>query len=429
MAENIYSRGTRVWLEDKHAEEGWIAGEVKSVSRLDDGQKFEIHFVDSERKETTLYATPAEITSISPRLPPLMNPPSQEAPSELATLTHLNEPSVLHALKIRYLQKKIYTYSGIALVAINPFEPLGIYGMDTIEKYMGVGVTKPIKLETGDEEEDNEEGEGEQLEELDPHLFAIAKDAYMAMTQDRKGQTIIVSGESGAGKTETAKYIMRYMAAVNAVNSDGTTSFSTPSPSQITFPSSLVPPSPDASSSQFSLTYKGTSSSFNSPPPSIEQQILATNPILEAFGNAKTARNNNSSRFGKYIQILFDDASSTKADPTTPRFTSTRAGLPSQSPHTQSLTKTKSKSDLTSSHPKHVNKLTPPKITITGARIRTYLLERSRVVFQHGTGGEQNYHIFYQLCAGVASTSLASPSPDFHSQCIAHRRLGLGFRS
>ena len=103
---------------------------------------------------------------------------------------HLNEPSVLHALRERYLQKKIYTYSGIALIAINPFEPLGIYGIETIERYMGVGVTRPVGGKAGEDDE-----EGEQLEELDPHLFAIAKDAYMAMTQDRKGQTIIVSGE------------------------------------------------------------------------------------------------------------------------------------------------------------------------------------------------------------------------------------------
>ncbi|THV04438.1 P-loop containing nucleoside triphosphate hydrolase protein [Dendrothele bispora CBS 962.96] len=421
MAENVYSKGTRVWLEDKDAEEQWAPGEVKSVSTMDAGEKIEICFVGSGGMETTICTSPAEITSNSPHLPPLMNPPNLEAPRELATLTHLNEPSVLHALRERYLQKKIYTYSGIALIAINPFEPLGIYGMETIERYMGVGVTKPVKLVKGvgtdADNEDEDEEEGEQLEELDPHLFAIAKDAYMAMTQDRKGQTIIVSGESGAGKTETAKYIMRYMAAVNAVNADGDAmSLSTPSPSQPNFPprtplspnsphSNSSPSKPAFNSSQLSLTSPSSFGRHSLSRPSIEQQILATNPILEAFGNAKTARNNNSSRFGKYIQILFDDegTSSSLTTAYSPRDSHTYSTQPKTptTPRTPRAPHSKSKTKV------------PPRITITGARIRTYLLERSRVVFQHGTGGEQNYHIFYQLCAGAASTSSSTPmSPE-----------------
>lgn len=101
---------------------------------------------------------------------------------------------------------------------------------------------------------------------MDPHLFAIAQDAHSRMRKDNIGQTIIVSGESGAGKTESAKLIMRFLASVNG--GDG----------------NVKTKSLDESSE-------------------VERQMLATNPILEAFGNAKTARNDNSSRFGKYLQV------------------------------------------------------------------------------------------------------------------------------
>lgn len=150
--------------------------------------------------------------------------------------------------------------------------------------------------------------------EVAPHLFGIAEDAYRCMLREGKNQTIIVSGESGAGKTVSAKYIMRYFATVED------------------------PEKPRARK----LVNGGRSDGMSK----TEEQIIATNPIMEAFGNAKTTRNDNSSRFGKYIEIMFDD----KAD-------------------------------------------------IIGAKIRTYLLERSRLNFQAPT--ERNYHIFYQLCEGL----------------------------
>jgi myosin heavy subunit len=224
---------------------------------------------------------------------------------------------VLQVIGARYAQKKIYTYSGIVLIAVNPFNDVPLYGTDMIQAYAGRG-----------------------RETLEPHLFTIAEETYTAMRHTRRSQTVIISGErcvplgytslvpnsfhSGAGKTESAKYIMRYLASV-------------------------TPASGSIESSDDSTT--------------VERQILATNPILEAFGNAKTMRNDNSSRFGKYIQILFD-----------------------------------------ASH------------TIVGARISTYLLERARISFQQR--GERNYHIFYQLCAGAsvrerASLSLDRPASEF----------------
>ncbi|KAL4064302.1 myosin 5 [Scleroderma citrinum] len=286
MAENIYSKGTRVWFEDK--EQAWISAEVISFTKAND-DTIKLVFVDERGKEIVVNTTVKHIRDGKEGLPPLRNPPLLETADDLATLSHLNEPSVLHTIRNRYAQHSIYTYSGIVLIAVNPFQRVTLYGPEIIQAYSG-----------------------RKRGELEPHLFAIAEDAYTAMAKEGMGQTIIVSGESGAGKTESAKFIMRYIASVNP------------------------PGSTTKSRTKFSLDESSE----------IERQILATNPILESFGNAKTTRNDNSSRFGKYIQILFDG-----------------------------------------------------KPEIVGARIRTYLLERSRIVFQPTT--ERNYHIFYQLCAGA----------------------------
>ncbi|TFK55318.1 hypothetical protein OE88DRAFT_1694770 [Heliocybe sulcata] len=285
MAENVYSKGTRVWFVDK--EQAWVSAEVTSVARNDDAIK--LVFVDERGKESTIDTTVKKIKDGDESLPPLRNPPLLETADDLATLSHLNEPSVLHTIRNRYAQHNIYTYSGIVLIAMNPFQRVSLYGPEIVQAYSG-----------------------RRRGELEPHLFAIAEDAYTAMRREGMGQTIIVSGESGAGKTESAKLIMRYLASVNP------------------------PDSPAKAKTKLTLDEASE----------VERQILATNPILEAFGNAKTTRNDNSSRFGKYIQILFDGQQQ-----------------------------------------------------IVGARIRTYLLERSRLVYQPLT--ERNYHIFYQLCAGV----------------------------
>lgn len=224
------------------------------------------------------------------KLPPLRNPPILEAAEDLTSLSYLNEPAVLHAIKVRYAQLNIYTYSGIVLIATNPFQKVDqLYSQDIIQAYAG-----------------------KRRGELDPHLFAIAEDAYRCMKTDGRNQTIVVSGESGAGKTVSAKYIMRYFASVE-----------------------------EESEHQHRIGTEHKVDLLD-----VERQIMATNPITEAFGNAKTTRNDNSSRFGKYLEILFDKQTS-----------------------------------------------------IIGARVRTYLLERSRLVFQ--PSNERNYHIFYQMLAGM----------------------------
>uniref|UniRef100_H3A979 Unconventional myosin-Vb n=1 Tax=Latimeria chalumnae TaxID=7897 RepID=H3A979_LATCH len=219
------------------------------------------------------------IDSKTSQLPFLRNPDLLVGENDLTSLSYLHEPAVLHNLKVRFLESNhIYTYCGIVLVAINPYEQLPIYGEDVIYAYSG-----------------------QNMGDMDPHIFAVAEEAYKQMARDEKNQSIIVSGESGAGKTVSAKYAMRYFATVG-----------------------------------------GSASETN-----VEDKVLASSPIMEAIGNAKTTRNDNSSRFGKYIQIGFDR-----------------------------------------------------RYHIIGASMRTYLLEKSRVVFQ--AEDERNYHIFYQICASAS---------------------------
>ncbi|CAH8328988.1 unnamed protein product [Eruca vesicaria subsp. sativa] len=201
------------------------------------------------------------------------NPDILDGVDDLMQLSYLNEPSVLYNLNYRYNQDMIYTKAGPVLVAVNPFKEVPLYGNRYIEEYR---------------KKSNES----------PHVYAIADTAIREMIRDEVNQSIIISGESGAGKTETAKIAMQYLAALGGGSG-------------------------------------------------IEYEILKTNPILEAFGNAKTLRNDNSSRFGKLIEIHFSESGK-----------------------------------------------------ISGAQVQTFLLEKSRVV--QCAQGERSYHIFYQLCAGAS---------------------------
>ncbi|XP_050949314.1 unconventional myosin-Vb [Labeo rohita] len=262
----LYSKYTRVWIPDP--DDVWKSAEI--IKDYKEGDK--VLHLKLEDESTLEY-------SIGPKdnpLPFLRNPDILVGENDLTALSYLHEPAVLHNLKVRFLESNhIYTYCGIVLVAINPYEQLQIYGEEVINAYSG-----------------------QNMGDMDPHIFAVAEEAYKQMARDEKNQSIIVSGESGAGKTVSAKYAMRFFATVG-----------------------------------------GSANDTN-----VEEKVLASSPIMEAIGNAKTTRNDNSSRFGKYIQIGFDR-----------------------------------------------------RYHIIGANMRTYLLEKSRVVFQ--AEDERNYHIFYQLCA------------------------------
>eukprot|EP00913_Durusdinium_trenchii_P032551 g30473.t1 len=208
---------------------------------------------------------------------------------DLTQLTHLHEPAVLSSLQNRFDIDKIYTFTGPILIAVNPFKSIpGIYDEEVLSGFIS---TKPSTK---------------------PHVFNTSNASYRGICDRHKSQTVLISGESGAGKTETTKHVMKFLAL--AGSSDG----------QVT---------------------------------NVEKQVLESNPLLEAFGNARTLRNDNSSRFGKFIELQFR-------------------------PGTDSGVKGA------------VQGMSGESLRLCGARIRHYLLEKVRVCEQQE--GERNYHIFYE---------------------------------
>ncbi|XP_049407096.1 myosin-6-like isoform X4 [Solanum stenotomum] len=253
--------GSHVWVEDP--EVAWLDGVVVEIN----GEEITVD-CNSEKTVT------ANLSNVYAR--------DTDAPScgvdDMTKLSYLHEPGVLQNLRSRYDMNEIYTYTGSILIAVNPFKRLPhLYAKSVMEQYKGVA-----------------------LGELPPHPFAVADSAYRQMIHEGISQSILVSGESGAGKTESTKMLMQYLA------------------------------------------YMGGRAAAEGR--SVEQQVLESNPVLEAFGNAKTVRNNNSSRFGKFVELQFDKRG-----------------------------------------------------RISGAAIKTYLLERSRVC--QVSDPERNYHCFYLLCA------------------------------
>ncbi|XP_053183891.1 myosin-10 isoform X1 [Scomber japonicus] len=223
-----------------------------------------------------------------------MNPPRFSKVEDMADLTCLNEASVLHNLRERYFSGLIYTYSGLFCVVVNPYKNLPIYTESIVEMYRG-----------------------KKRHEMPPHIYAISEAAYRSMLQDREDQAILCTGESGAGKTENTKKVIQYLAHV-------------------------------ASSHKVSTLGRNKDALQGE----LERQLLQANPILEAFGNAKTVKNDNSSRFGKFIRINFDVAG-----------------------------------------------------YIVGANIETYLLEKSRATRQ--AKDERTFHIFYQMLCGASEDTRA----------------------
>ncbi|XP_069604510.1 myosin-1B [Ranitomeya imitator] len=212
------------------------------------------------------------------------NPPKYDKIEDMAMMTHLNEASVLYNLKERYAAWMIYTYSGLFCVTVNPYKWLPVYDPKVVAGYRG-----------------------KKRMEAPPHIFSISDNAYQFMLTDRENQSVLITGESGAGKTVNTKRVIQYFATVAAIGDGG-------------------------KKKEPTNQMKGT----------LEDQIIQANPLLEAFGNAKTVRNDNSSRFGKFIRIHFGTTGK-----------------------------------------------------LASADIETYLLEKSRVTFQ--LSAERSYHIFYQI--------------------------------
>jgi myosin heavy chain 6/7 len=277
-----YSAKKNVWIPD--VEEGYVGGEIVT-------KKGDVCIVKVGDKEV----------SVKKDLVTEMNPPKYEKTEDMSNLTFLNDASVLHNLRSRYGAMLIYTYSGLFCVVINPYKRLPIYTESVARMYMGKRRT-----------------------EMPPHLFAVSDEAYRNMLQNRENQSMLITGESGAGKTENTKKVIAYFASVGASQKE-------------------------AKSGEKIVT--------------LEDQIVQTNPVLEAFGNAKTVRNNNSSRFGKFIRIHFN-----------------RQGR------------------------------------LASCDIEHYLLEKSRVIRQ--APGERCYHIFYQIFSGAfpdlkGKLQLTKPLKDY----------------
>uniref|UniRef100_A0A673AH48 Myosin IXAb n=1 Tax=Sphaeramia orbicularis TaxID=375764 RepID=A0A673AH48_9TELE len=208
----------------------------------------------------------------------LPQPAGTDPPADLCALPELTERALLDSLRSRFRQEKIYTYVGSILIVVNPFQFLPIYNPKYVKLY-----------------------DNHTLGKLEPHIYAVADVAYHAMLQRRRNQCIVISGESGSGKTQSTNFLIHHLTA---------------------------------------LSQKGFASG-------VEQTILGAGPVLEAFGNAKTAHNNNSSRFGKFIQVNYQESG-----------------------------------------------------TVRGAYVEKYLLEKSRLVYQEHN--ERNYHVFYYLLAGAS---------------------------
>ncbi|XP_051990954.1 unconventional myosin-X-like [Xyrauchen texanus] len=300
--DNFFTEGCRVWL---WVEDHYVPSTVDSCSggvvvfNTDYGQVY-TYKQNAVSRQRVYPMHNSSITGVE----------------DMATLQDLHDGAILHNLHLRYTQKSIYTYIGSILAAVNPYQCLSeLYDVTAVKRYSR-----------------------HHLGEIPPHIYAIANECYRSLWKRSNNQCVLISGESGAGKTESTKLILRFLSAM----------------------------------SQQSVELSATKAASSH----VEEAILESSPIMEAFGNAKTVHNNNSSRFGKFIQLNFSQ---------------------------------------------HGN--------IQGGKITDYLLEKNRVVRQNP--GERNYHIFYALLAGTNAeqreTFSLSPPENFHylgqSGCVKDKAI------
>ncbi|KAM9719862.1 LOW QUALITY PROTEIN: unconventional myosin-X [Menidia menidia] len=266
--DNFFTEGDRVWLweEDQHL--------PSTVTSCQGGV---VAFTTDYGQVFSLLQSALSWQRVQPM--------AAGAVENMAALQDLHDGAIMHNLFLRYQQKHVYTYIGSILVALNPYQRLpGVYGRAAVERYGR-----------------------HRLGEMPPHIYAVANECYRALWRAPRDQCVLISGESGAGKTESTKLILGFLSAV----------------------------------SQSCLQASGQTAR-------VEQALLESSPIMEAFGNARTVHNNNSSRFGKFVQLHFSQRGN-----------------------------------------------------IQGGRITDYLLEKNRVVRQNP--GERNYHVFYAVLAGASS--------------------------
>eukprot|EP00929_Paragymnodinium_shiwhaense_P105637 TRINITY_DN7068_c0_g1_i2.p1 TRINITY_DN7068_c0_g1~~TRINITY_DN7068_c0_g1_i2.p1 ORF type:complete len:1448 (+),score=294.80 TRINITY_DN7068_c0_g1_i2:122-4465(+) len=308
--------GTCIWISCK--EEVWRPAKVLAETGHDkNGQEGVFVQIDGSR-ERTLLPFARRLSSKAGPEALHWHPGNQELLSsagalrydDLSHLPVLHEAAILQALQTRFMHGIVYTRTGPMLLAVNPF------------RYMPELYSEERLRAVADLPPDQDEPRGA------PHIFDVARAAYLEVCRKAKPQTVLVSGESGAGKTETSKFVMRFL-ALAGVQSHEETSMS-----------------------------------------AVEKRVLESNPLLEALGNARTLRNDNSSRFGKFIELQFGTSSSGRT----------------------------------------VEGGDPPRLV--GARLHTYLLEKVRITAQQR--GERSYHIFYQAFAAAAGNNEGETSPTNH---------------
>jgi len=295
--------GTPIWCYEASGDDPWILSEI--VDRTSDSVSLKHVAGDSA---DVVFSRPlissgeqgAKYEGVELANAPLSESDIAEGvDNDMISLQHLHEPAILHAVSDRYFRGEIYTWTGPVLIAVNPFQRLPLYTKEILESYRQEGLFRSQNL--GDSS----------AKPLGPHVYSIADRSYrQMMSEQRKSQSILISGESGAGKTETTKIVMLYLTTLGSAHTEEAGG--------------------EASDGKLSIM----------------ERVLQSNPILEAFGNAKTLRNDNSSRFGKFIELGFN-----------------RAGI------------------------------------LQGAKVQTYLLEKVRIGYH--ASGERNYHIFYQLLRGA----------------------------
>ncbi|CEG42859.1 myosin-like protein [Plasmopara halstedii] len=293
-------KGVSVWLRDLELDEWQRATVVKLGEPRDGDKQREVTLRLTEgpnaRTEKTLQIDVQALEEERVDGVMLANSSDMDVVEDLIQLPHLHEPGICHTLNERFKINEIYTLTGEILLAINPFQNLGIYTDKITRKYIRNGDKRAL---------------GQEVPDMPPHVFSIADKAYRSLVNPigrssnggPANQSILVSGESGAGKTETTKFVMNYLATISQ--------------------------------------HKNATADSN-----VMKQVLSSNPILESFGNARTIRNDNSSRFGKFIKMEFS-----------------------------------------------------PDGSLIGASIQTYLLEKVRLAYQGES--ERNYHVFYEIIAGA----------------------------
>uniref|UniRef100_A0A8C5CNI8 Myosin heavy chain, fast skeletal muscle-like n=1 Tax=Gadus morhua TaxID=8049 RepID=A0A8C5CNI8_GADMO len=267
--------------------------DAKSAAYVADAKELYVKctIIKKEAGKTTVKERTVKDDDVTP-----MNPPKYDKIEDMAMMTHLNEASVLYNLKERYAAWMIYTYSGLFCATVNPYKWLPVYDQEVVNAYRG-----------------------KKRMEAPPHIFSVSDNAIQNMLTDRQNQSVLITGESGAGKTVNTKRVIQYFATIAVAS--------------------------DKKKDQAPGKIQG----------SLEDQIIAANPLLEAYGNAKTVRNDNSSRFGKFIRIHFGATGK-----------------------------------------------------LASADIETYLLEKSRVTFQ--LPDERGYHIFFQM--------MSNHKPEIVEMCL-----------